>query len=379
MRDRLKNVCNDSPASFLDEKERNEVAEYLGQLVRFGISLDEDDVAEMLMKRLKGNKLGTSWFYRFLHEYKALFKIQSKEETVNVPEEVENNVLRYHNNLQMLLARVPEENVLCYDEISFADNLKKGYNLIERSDVDKQIRMNSGISTLFSATLKGILPCFVIYKSDHLDPMWCNGGPPNAVYRNLDNGKVDHHAFEQYFFSIIEPWARNLDGCKIVIGRNLIKHFSPKIVDSCNAHNIVFTSVPPQTIEVAHPLEETVMKVVKKSWKVTIADWKQWHNTFEGYLPKEEFPKLLQETVKPFNEPSFKDELRKSFEDCGILPPNPTNLLKRFQIVKHKLLAQQHIEQMNAKSKAKRDAANQQFQRVHAKAKSNRGRSEPKS
>ena len=52
-----------------------------------------------------------------------------------------------------------------YEEVSFTDNLRKTYNLIERSEFDKSVRMSSGISVIFSGSVAtGLLPCFIVYR-----------------------------------------------------------------------------------------------------------------------------------------------------------------------------------------------------------------------
>ena len=73
---------------------------------------------------------------------------------------------------------MPAENILVFDEVSFTDSLCKTFNLVERSEFDKCIRMASGISVIFSANLAtGLMAPFVVYKSDSLDPSWTVGGP----------------------------------------------------------------------------------------------------------------------------------------------------------------------------------------------------------
>ena len=61
--------------------------------------------------------------------------------------------------------------------------------------------------------------------------------------------------------------------------------------------------------QVCHPMEDPLLSLVKKNWKVAIADWKQWQNEFDGSFPKEQFPKLLGQTVDSFAR-SFASDLR---------------------------------------------------------------------
>ena len=52
-------------------------------------------------------------------------------------------------------------------------------------------------------------------------------------------------------YSIIEPWANSLEGSKIIIGNNLIKHFNTTITDACSAADITFVSPPKEIIDVS--------------------------------------------------------------------------------------------------------------------------------
>ena len=102
-------------------------------------------------------------------------------------------------------------------------------------------------------------------------------------------------------------------------------------------------------------MEDPLLSVIKRNWKVAIADWKQNENQFDGSLPKEHFPKLLAQTIEPFAR-TFGADLRRSLADCSVVPPNMDKLNKRFLAVKHRLLAQQHLDQMKAAKQAKKEA-----------------------
>lgn len=83
----------------------------------------------------------------------------------------------------------------------------------------------SAISIMFSATASGeLLPCYVVYKAERLYNTWINGGPVKTVYNQTKSGWFDAATFQDYFLKIVVPWARKLEGPKVVIGDNLSSH-----------------------------------------------------------------------------------------------------------------------------------------------------------
>ena len=102
-------------------------------------------------------------------------------------------------------------------------------------------------------------------------------------------------------------------------------------------------------------MEDPLVGAIKRNWKSVIADWKQNEGQFEGSLPKADFPKLLRQTVHPLLA-LMGVGLRASLADCGVVPPCMDKLNQRFAVVKHRLLAQQHLDMLKAAKQAKKDA-----------------------
>merc|ERR1719259_811881 len=121
------------PKAFLRREEREELLNYLGQLHKFGLKLDKDDFQRFVLEKLHGREPSRNWFYEFQSEFRKQFEV-AKEEAEGMVDHVlrvETLIKAFHQNLMVRCNGIPEENILCYDEVSFTDNLRKGYNLIE--------------------------------------------------------------------------------------------------------------------------------------------------------------------------------------------------------------------------------------------------------
>ena len=145
---------------------------------------------------------------------------------------------KYFNNLAQTIDGVPPQNIMNYDETNLSDDPGKKKCLFRRGVKYPERIMNStkaSTSVMFSATANGeLLPTYVVYKALHLMNMWTEGRPAKVRYNRTKSGWFDSVTFEDWFFTVVVPWAEKLDGKKVIIGDNLSSHLSPHVVKACD-------------------------------------------------------------------------------------------------------------------------------------------------
>lgn len=103
-------------------------------------------------------------------------------------------------------------------------------------------------------------------------------------------------------------------------------HFSPKVVNAAIAHNVYFTSLPPNSKHMTQPLDVAVFRPMKVVWRALLDDWRKFTRR-QGTIPKEAFPNLLNKLWEKM-QPTVQANLRAAFRVTGLCPFNPQELLK---------------------------------------------------
>ena len=163
-------------------------------------------------------------------------------------------------------------------------------------------------SKMFTGNAEGhVLPPYVVYKSVHLYDQWVEGGSPGARYNRSQSGWFDETTFTDWFFKMILPKLRRLEGRKVLIGDNLSSHLSDAVIKACSQNNIAFVCLYPKATHLVQPLDVAWFAPLKKVWRKTLEDWKRSPQGIrhKGSFPKEHFKKLLKTLLKcglyPFN------------------------------------------------------------------------------
>lgn len=119
-----------------------------------------------------------------------------------------------------------------------------------------------------------LLPPFVVYKSTRLWSTWVEGGPPGTRYANTPSGWFDGCAFEEWFLNHLLPVLKQKNGPKALLGDNLSSHISTKVLDACEANNIKFIGLPPNSTHLTQPLDVAFFRPMKMAWRKIISDYK---------------------------------------------------------------------------------------------------------
>lgn len=188
----------------------------------------------------------------------------------------------------------------------------------------------SSISLMMCGSAAGeIIPPYIVYKSQHMWSTWTENSPKRCRYHHTKSGWFDSVTFEDWFFSLLLPRLRKLQGKKVVIGDNLSSHLSVAVFQRCREEDIYFVCLPPNSTHLTQPLDVAFFHPMKVGWRKILSNWKE---TPEGLrntvIPKATFPALLKELMEVLH-PNVAENLKSGFRKCGIYPCDAFHLLKR--------------------------------------------------
>lgn len=236
----------------------------------------------------------------------------------------------YFTNLKLSLEGIPSENILNYDETNLTDNPGVQKCLFRRGVKYPERVLNftkGSISIMFAITAAGeCLPPYVVYKAEHLYTQWTLNGPKGARYNRSKSGWFDSNTFEDWFESIILPWAQNKPGKKVLIGDNLASHINVKIVKYCEQNDIRFVFLPPNSSHLTQPLDVCYFGPLKKLWREILLNYKI-KNPREATIHKGHFPDLLKKLMDKLNEKTHN--IISGFKSTGIVPFNPDKVINK--------------------------------------------------
>lgn len=184
------------------------------------------------------------------------------------------------------------------------------------------------ISIMFSETASGsLLPPYVVYKAEHLWNTWCERGPSGTRFGRSKSGWMDGQNFQEWFQTIVIPWAKRKEGRKTLIGDNLSSHISPQVIQQCEELNIAFILLPPNAADKLQPLDVSFFAPLKREWRKILESYQQQHPSSTS-LNKGVFPLMLNNLIEALGMRSSTN-LRSGFRACGIVPLNPQVVLKK--------------------------------------------------
>ncbi|KAK3732958.1 hypothetical protein RRG08_002568 [Elysia crispata] len=181
---------------------------------------------------------------------------------------------------------------------------------------------------MFAGTAAGdLLPPYVIYKSENLWNTWCEGGPSGTQYGRSKNGWMNSCNFDEWFLKIVVPWARRIEGKKVMIGDNLSSHLSANVLEHCAKYDICFILLPPNSTDKCQPLDVAFFGPQKKEWRKLVEDHRRKFPSVSS-VDKAHFPALLNKLISNMDLRN-RANLIAGFEACGIYPFNPDRVMKK--------------------------------------------------
>ena len=287
------------------------------------------DMSNRKVSKFKDNLPGEEWARSFIKRHKTEIRprlcqnIKTKRAEMNKVD-----FEKYFENLKEVLNGVPPQNILNYNETNLSDDPGQEKLIFKRREKYTERIMNytkGSTSIMFCGTATGeLLPVYVVYKAINMWNTWTLGGPKGARFNRSKSGWFDAPAFDDWFRSIVLPWARRKEGRKVIIGDNLSSHFSPDVITLCDEQNISFVCLVPNSTHLSQPLDVAFYGPLKRKWRKILKLWKV-KNPCLTSLPKDSFPSLLKELVDSLN----TDNLISGFRACGIHPFNPQELISK--------------------------------------------------
>ena len=131
------------------------------------------------------------------------------------------------------------------------------------------------------------------------------------------------------FDTIVLPYCKKLTGPKVLIGDNLSSHFSPIVIQACEANNIRFCCLPPNSTHLTQPLDVSFFRPLKLKWRSILTDWKLSKLGRKGSaVAKDKFPTLLAEVTLAMKATQV-ETLKSGFRACGIVPLDRNAVLSK--------------------------------------------------
>ena len=282
-----------------------------------------------VIKKFTNNTPGEEWARNFLkrHSHKirqcACQNIKSSRANLHC-----DSFTQYFANLKAVVEDVPPSNLLNYDETNLSDDPGSEKLIFKHGKKYPERIMNytkGNTSIMFSGTADGeLLPVYVVYKAHHMWKSWTRGGPKRAQYNRSSSGWFDGICFDDWFSTVVVPWAKKRSGKKVVIGDNLSSHFSTMVLKMCEELNISFVCLVASSTHLSQPLDIAFYGPMKRKWRKILKNWKL-KNPGKTSLLKDEFPILLKELCECFN----CENLTAGFSASGIYPFCPDELYKK--------------------------------------------------
>lgn len=284
---------------------------------------------------LRNNTPGRDWAINFMHRHKSQLSFRHASNISSVRAEINQDTLEhFFNNFETVCNGISPDRIINYDETNLSDDpgskkfiCKRGKKYPERvMDSTK-----SAISIMFAGTADGtLLNPYVVYKAEHLWDSWLNGGPPGTRYNRARSGWFDSVCFEDWFETVIIPYAKKKEGIKILLGDNLSSHFSSKVLESCQNYNIKFICLPAKATHILQPLDVAFYAPLKKYWRQILTDWKQKQNGRVKSMTKEVFPQLFSLLYQKLTaNDTGKQNIISGFKKCGLYPLNRSRPIDR--------------------------------------------------
>lgn len=283
------------------------------------------DMSNRMITKFKNNLPGEDWATSFIKRHTKRIRPRLCQNIKTSRSEMKKDeFVKYFDNLKDVVKEVPADNILNYDETNLADDPGQEKLIFKRGKKYPERVMNytkGNTSIMFCGEL---LPVYVVYKAVNMWSTWTIGGPKYARYNRSKSGWFESLSFNDWFRTVVLPWAGKKEGKKVVIGGNLSSHFAPDIIRLCEENNISFVCLVPNSTHLTQPLDVAFYGPLKRKWRKILKLWKM-NNPNLTSLPKNEFPRLLKELVESLN----TDNLKAGFEACGIHPLNPGMVLKK--------------------------------------------------
>jgi len=283
------------------------------------------------VKKFKNNMPGPDFALSFIKRHRQMLSQRLCQNIKRARTQVSKQCINsYFDNLEKSLNNVPPENIINYDETNLTNDPGKAKVITKRGCKYPERVMNSSkasTSIMFACTGNGeLLPPYTVYKALYLYDSWIVGGPPKSRYNRSKSGWFDSQCFEDWLIKVVIPFVKNKPVKKILIGNNLSTHLTIEGIRMCSKYNVEFVFLPPNSTHLTQPLDVAFFRPLKIAWRTILTIWKYGAGSKESSVPKEQFPKLLNNLMDEIKEKQIVN-IQSGFKKCGIIPINRDSVL----------------------------------------------------
>ncbi|XP_022181112.1 jerky protein homolog-like [Myzus persicae] len=329
------------PTTFSTAEETS-FAQHCTKLADFGFPLIPADLKLSIktyldskgvrVSRFKNNTPGDDWVSGFLKRHPELSVKVSSNIKKSRAKITADDINDYMDRLEKNLAGIPPSRIYNYDETNLTDDTGNKKVLCKRGTKYVEQICNStksAISLMFCGNAEGhLIPNYVVYKAEALWTTWTEGGPPNTRYNRSKSGWFDTNIFQNWFESTFLKEVQGGGPCAL-IGDNLASHINERVIEICEAHDIKFICLPPNTTHITQPLDIAFFRPMKGAWRNILREWKKTKiGSCFTTLPKDLFPRLLTKLMEKIDM-NKAENLKSGFIKAGIYPLNRQKLLDR--------------------------------------------------
>lgn len=176
-------------------------------------------------------------------------------------------IAEYIEQLSLTLVGVPLTHIWNFDETNLTDDPgSKKVICIRDYEYPERVcnTSKSATSLMMCGSASGdSMPPYVVYKAKAMWSSCVGGGPEGARYNRSASGWFDQQSFEDWFVTLALPVLRKLEGKKVLIGDSLSSHFTPRVLELCEQHDILFVALPPNSTHLTQPF----FRLMKAIWR----------------------------------------------------------------------------------------------------------------
>lgn len=292
--------------------------------------LDKNDI--VIQKFGSNNMPGVEFTHGFLKRHASEIDPRSyrndRRSKVLISKE---RVNEYFNNLEVTLDGVPPSNIINYSEISLSDDIEMTKVIEKRIMKYPELVLKSTesfTSIMFTVTGDGqLLPCYVVFKALSLKDRWKIGAPNGTQFNNTASGWFNPTTFENWFYTIVIPYFKQIQGTKVLIGDSFSSYLSCDLIQICEEIGAKFVFLPPKTTHITQPLDVAIFKLLETAWNDILIKLKNKPRSNKATVSRENCPRLLRSFMKSL-EPNQKEILKSGFKKCGIIPMDRSKILE---------------------------------------------------
>lgn len=322
------------PATYLSKKEESKIVQWIIYLGERGFAVTKNqllDVVRTLIIDLqrqtpfKDHRPGRHWYEGFIRRHPEIIKRVPQTLSNARAAVTENNIRNWFNEVRqhldkLNLLEIDPSRVYNCDETAFLLSPKENYVLVKKGSKAVHKIANDDkkcLTTLFMVNAAGMLvPPMVMFWYKQLPYKISRQFPSDWTIGLSEKGWMTAESFE-FISNNFYQWLinNNIQFPVLLYVDGHSSHLKLPLVTFCRSVQIELVALYPNATHILQPLDVSVFRPLKNSWKKEVLHWRLEH---EGNsLGKEDFASVLEKAIKATN---LKDAIKNGFKHCGLMP-----------------------------------------------------------